>query len=169
MNLDKVDWGTVPTWMSAIVTTFAFTVAAAVFFRDRHENHRADARSVIAHLADLEDDDFGDVDGQIIFIRNLATRPIFEVSVTFAQVDREGRATGRPGRPPHEVARYIQPDVSRSLNFDRSFLGDDSAACAVFFKDVEGRRWARHIHDSSLIRHTKTRDLFALWRPRRSR
>ncbi|MBZ4018022.1 hypothetical protein CCS38_20265 [Streptomyces purpurogeneiscleroticus] len=150
--------------MSAVVTTFAFAVAAAVFFRDRHENHRTDARSVIAHPADLEDDDFGNVDGQIVCIRNLATRPIFEVLVRFAQVDQEGLGTGRPGRPPHQVARYIEPGLSTKMHFDRSFLGDDSAALAVSFKDVEGRRWTRYIHDSSLVRHTKTRDLFALWR-----
>lgn len=141
----KADWGTVPTWISAVVTVLAFSVAASVFFHDRRKHQRADARMVTA--APLDPDD-KEGDGHTLIITNLAERHIFDVRVHFVTEASPGRLVAGGD---YQVEHAMGPGDRSNIALAQSFLCG-RAPHAVSFEDADGGHWLRSLHGRDLIR-----------------
>jgi hypothetical protein len=141
----KVDWGTVPTWISALVTVLAFSVAASVFFHDRRKHQRADARMVT--VAPLDPDD-REGDGHTLVVTNLAERHIFDVRVHFVTEPSPGRLIAGGD---FQVQHAMGPGGGSNSAFSQSFLCG-RALHAVSFEDADGVRWLRSLHGRDLVR-----------------
>ncbi|AEM88772.1 hypothetical protein [Streptomyces violaceusniger] len=136
------DWGTVPTWISAVVTTLALLVTFVVFLHDRRQRHRADALRVACHSRAVMSDEGPESE---VTVRNTAERPIQHVRVSLWYWRDE-----IPGRT-ESFELVIEPGGK----ITKTFLG---TALEVIFTDSAGHSWVKEFRDQALRPNTRRRD-----------
>ncbi|GAA3381941.1 hypothetical protein [Cryptosporangium minutisporangium] len=160
----RIDYGDLPTWVSAVggLTSLIFAAVAAVAAwrilrteqqrddRASEAERRAQAGTVAAWLPDAADREGYDAGPIRVNVRNGSSLPIYRVLISVVvrsdgQSFREIAHSGGPDRTYRELA----------APGDNEFLLDVPAArsrrrVALEFRDASGRDWKRD-HDGSLI------------------
>ncbi|GLX41155.1 hypothetical protein Sros01_72280 [Streptomyces roseochromogenus] len=131
-------WGNVPTWISAIFSSASFTVAAAVYAKNRKDKIREQAARVTLHV--IED---------VGYLRNDSDLPIFELVVLLKRGPEEDPAYLRglwKMRITHSWAscsvRRLGPNEVLTVRMP-SGAPEGSTIVAIGFADADGRHWNR--------------------------
>ncbi|MFD8268510.1 hypothetical protein [Streptomyces althioticus] len=73
-----IDWGSVPTWFSAIGTTGSLIATLTIVLRDRRKDEREDAACLAIWVAPEEETDDR---RPVLRLHNAAGRPVFDVTL----------------------------------------------------------------------------------------
>ncbi|WP_310729093.1 hypothetical protein [Streptomyces sp. N2A] len=131
-------WGNVPTWISAIFSSASFTVAAAVYAKNRQDKIREQAAKVTVHAVE-----------NVGHVRNDSNLPIFQLSLLLKR--------GPEKDPPFIRGLWrIQLTHSRAMCSVRRLgpnevlrvgmppgMPEGSTIVAIEFADADGRHWMR--------------------------
>lgn len=131
-------WGNVPTWISAIFSSASFTVAAAVYAKNRQDKIREQAAKVTLHAVE-----------HVGHVRNDSDLPIFELSLLLKR---------GPERDPSFIhglwkvrithsramcsVRRLGPNEVLTVGMPPG-MPEGSTIVAIEFADVDGRHWMR--------------------------
>ncbi|MFG3179998.1 hypothetical protein AMK21_25860 [Streptomyces sp. CB00316] len=151
--MGPVDWGSVPTWFSAIGTTGALFAAVGIIVRDHRKTDRADAAR-IACWFDKPDVEYADrtVRTGSLRIHNAADRPVFAVRVIVGP-----HAYGYVQEP---VAQVLLPGKKTEHDVPFCRWGDGPTSLGpvvVYFRDADNIEWVRDFHKGTLYRRYRRR------------
>lgn len=134
MNVHAIDWGDVPTWISAITTLGALVAAGVIVYlevrRDRRaaeQRAREDQANSVAAWHSTE------TDGHHILVRNGSTLPVYRVVV--GVVHNRGVT--------HEAVRMIPPGDFRIPFPEEIEDWPPHTDLRLWFTDTAGRSWRR--------------------------
>lgn len=135
--MSALDWGSVPTWFSAIGTTGSLTAAITIIVRDRRKDRREDAARVACWLETKYE--FKPASAEIV-VHNAATRPVFDVRVIM-----------NPGQKQYLLSGVVKAGAEERFpvrHHDQfEYAVDDPPpftqphCVAVTFRDVESAEW----------------------------
>ncbi|MFE5681706.1 hypothetical protein [Streptomyces sp. NPDC056512] len=147
--MTHTDWGTVPAWLSAILTGGSLLLGFYILLRDRRKEERQEALKVNCWSVMANNSDYD------VHVLNTSDRP-----VTYAQmliymsshegVERVGVGDGSAIRPGEEVTAQCP----RHMNNAKSW------PAAIEFQDADGITWVREITDGALHRRRKEQPTF---------
>lgn len=147
--MSGLDWGSVPTWVSALGTTGSLTAAVGIIRRDHLKGERADANAFSCWMDHDPDDlasgkDVTTKPHNTVFARNNGTRPIHDVVVlTWSGTTVEfGQAK--------TLTRTLLPGAEAHVSSPPAGSPWKPTAVAVAFRDAEGAHWLRDLHAQSL-------------------
>lgn len=135
--MSKVDWGTVPTWISAIVTTVALGTTALVIWRDRRKDHRHDADRLLCWT---ENED----SGTRVWVRNASERSVHHPTIIGWSWPGEDKD------PNTRIAPQLLPGEDRSVLLAHTKKDGEPRIVAVYFRDAGGTRWAYDVRRQAL-------------------
>ncbi|QKZ20297.1 hypothetical protein [Streptomyces chartreusis] len=152
--MSAIDWGSVPTWFSAIGTTGALSTTIGIIVRDRRKDAREDAGRVVVWFERPSADDADyEVDQTLIGLihaRNTADRPVFDLRVViFPDDDRLFMGSNLLTRVLAQGEEEVFPVPFRTAGIDTK---PPAEPVAVEFQDVDGVRWLRDLETSTLHR-----------------
>ncbi|MFD5342294.1 hypothetical protein ACFWJY_00610 [Streptomyces anulatus] len=157
--MTTTDWGSVPTWFSAIGTTGSLLATAGIFARDRRKDQRTDAARVACWI---ETPSAYEVDGvsvdlethRVLRVHNTADRPVFDL---FALIGPDSTRWYRRHPLDHVVPAGEQ--ASFLVPFEPYSSGSlpPSGPAAVEFRDVERTTWVYDLEAGTLHRRRKRR------------
>jgi hypothetical protein len=155
MEVDAIDWGSVPDWLASIGTVGALLLTyrllrheLAAWRADRVEQEhqrgealRAQARTVASWIEDVSND------GEsvwIAYVSNSSAAPVFscEIQVTEPLHPQDGPTPGA-------FFAVVPPGGQRSWRLDRAWFSDEAETIhalntQVRFTDSQGRHWRRN-------------------------
>lgn len=154
--MNVVDWGNVPTWISAVGTTGALSATVGIIWRDHRKAERADAAALSCWEIPLQG---GDSDSLAILhdnihVQNNAARPVYDLVVlTWSGVTVEFG-------PTHLVQRVLRPGecVGAHVLPSADPLGPEPVAVA--FRDSDGAHWLRDLSAQTLHPRNVTPSVF---------
>lgn len=144
--MSGLDWGTVPTWASAILTSGSLFLGFYILLRDRTKAEQGEAVKVIFWQT-WEDGEAEGVVYQRIHVLNTATRPISSVSAQVVIGTGDGPRQGRKCYEfPFALPGVLRPDEEATIDVDER-PSPLVLAEPVFgkFTDADGVRWARRL------------------------
>jgi len=145
-----LDWGTVPAWVGAILTSGSLALGFYVLLRDRRKEERTEASLVVCWRV-WSDEEF------VTHIHNASQRAVVDVTVLVrvparSQVkDPHWEAVGGPA-----VLRAGTEEIVRS---PRRIAGEKWVPAFVTFQDADGIFWVRDLPTGDLKRLKTTRAL----------
>ncbi|MFI2765808.1 hypothetical protein ACH5A3_44730 [Streptomyces echinatus] len=133
--MEEMDWGTVPAWASAVLTSGTLALGFYILLRDRKKEEREEANRVIFWL------EYPPKGHMTATVLNTAERPISNVEVLLGLAGRRPRRVSiqRVVRPEEEVSVSLGPDVP--LHGEPWYFR---------FTDSDGRRWIRDVKSNVL-------------------
>lgn len=153
--MSAIDWGSVPTWFSAIGTTGALSTTIGIIVRDRRKDAREDAARVVVWFerpsANETDYDVNQTRIGLIHARNAADRPVFSLHVVVFPDDDDHLFMG--SRPLARVLAQGEEEVF-PVPFRTFGIASEPAPepVALGFQDVDGVWWLRDLETSILHR-----------------
>ncbi len=131
--MSGVDWGTVPAWASAILTSGSLLLGFYILLRDRRKEEKGEARKLVFGLR-------SDSDHWTLTAHNASDRPFTDVRML----------TGGIGRGQHYrfPKAFLLPKESDEL----SWVQADHVGLAVLFEDGDGQRWVKNLVTHELQR-----------------
>ncbi|MGW0819448.1 hypothetical protein ACWD00_40770 [Streptomyces viridiviolaceus] len=157
--MTAIDWGSVPTWFSAIGTTGSLLATAGIIVRDRRKDQRTDAARVAcwteAPTAYEVGDDSVDLEAyRFLRVHNTADRPVFDLFALVGPDDSAMYHRHDLGHvvPAGEQATFLVP-------FEQHSFGPlpPSRPAAVEFRDVERTTWVYDLSAGTLHRRRQRR------------
>ncbi|WP_162637279.1 hypothetical protein [Streptomyces griseorubiginosus] len=137
-----MDWGTVPAWLSAVLTGGSLTLGFYIILRDHKKQEEADARNVVCW--DEYENKFRNV-----FILNKSARPIYGVSV-FVRIPGP-----EDGLEEFGSTAALRPDEETSVQVPRGDKGARWVPWCVGFTDSDGQHWMRDIETGKTYRRKR--------------
>jgi hypothetical protein len=120
-----IDWGTIPTWLSAVATSAGILWALMLFRVNRRDAIRSLASSVFCRI-DREDEETR------LEISNDSAKPISSVT-----------AYVLPSESPVGERGWIRSDDTYQFDLKDEKFKDISDSCFIEFDDADGRRWKK--------------------------
>ncbi|MGA5183076.1 hypothetical protein [Streptomyces pseudogriseolus] len=140
--MSAIDWGSVPTWFSAIGTSGSLVATTGIIVRDRRKAQRADAARVVGWVEALEPGEIED-GTRYLLVHNTADRPVFDVS---AMTGPDAHGTYRR----KYLAHVVGADTPSTFSVP-------SDAVALEFRDVERTVWVYDFEAGTLHRRRNRR------------
>ncbi|MGW7261698.1 hypothetical protein [Streptomyces sp. NPDC054834] len=145
-----LDWGNVPTWVGAVVTSTSVSIAAISYRRSVHDKERGQASLVGAWIGIKEN---AGKQERVIRISNASDAPVYEVTVRVPGMREENLSELLPKstttldvRPPSsKSSRIASATVSMwvfSASATRETRSDDPPP-ELEFRDGSGKLWRR--------------------------
>ncbi|MBD0743824.1 hypothetical protein [Streptomyces sp. CBMA152] len=156
-----LDWGTVPAWASAFLTSGSLLLGFYILLRDRRKEERQEALKVVCWS------EYGylgtpDQDMHMVHMLNTSSRPVYNASVL---VDL--RLDAFDGFEGFGLANIIQSTEEATTQIPRRMNDRKIFPAAVSFTDGDGINWVRELGSRRLYRnpHSGRRYLARLrWR-----
>ncbi|KOY53595.1 hypothetical protein [Streptomyces sp. XY332] len=142
-----IDWGNVPTWVSAIITSSSFAVAARVYWENRQDKIRGQAAKITVELPKRDESDVLNIRSDRLYVRNHSDMPVFDLHLVVhtyrypggAQVEYWTDLESSTDRvDPGEIVTLVRPMVRRNALSLPKVMG-------ITFVDANGRRWTRMV------------------------
>ncbi|MCQ8772090.1 hypothetical protein [Streptomyces telluris] len=129
-----IEWGTIPTWISAVLSGGSVLMALHIIRRDRKKDERADAMKVLCWNSDKTE------------VVNGSDRAIRHVRVMAELKEYKGKRGPFRHRT---VAETLRPGEEASIarNWGDNFFPEP---VAVVFLDSDGKEWARDLRTARL-------------------
>ncbi|MCX5278300.1 hypothetical protein [Streptomyces virginiae] len=152
-----IDWGSVPTWFSAIGTTGALFATVGIIVRDHRKTERTDA-ALIACWFDKPDVEYADrtVRTGSLRVRNTADRPVFAVNVIVGPFQH--------GYEWRLIAQVLPSEQEKDLDVPFCRWGDGRGfspaalgPVVVIFRDADNTEWIRELDSGRLYRRYRRR------------
>ncbi|MFE6623258.1 hypothetical protein [Streptomyces sp. NPDC057740] len=132
-----LDWGTVPAWASAILTSGSLLLGFYILLRDRRKEEKEEARKLVFSMSTLQAGD-----PHVVRVTNVSDRPFLSVGMFHAD---QWRTDQRPGEDPEGP---LLPGQSREYRHN----GSGSSTLAARFKDADGQNWVKVFDSHQLVR-----------------
>ncbi|NWF28010.1 hypothetical protein HW130_17345 [Streptomyces sp. PKU-EA00015] len=159
--MEQWDWGTVPTWFSALLTGGSLLLGFYILLRDRRKEEQEEARKLVCHAETWATDDGTQVrlwaqntsDRPFLYvwpmICTVHTRPggVWTMRTRGGQTDEHAVADADAGplMPGERLLRtWLEPDEEELVR--------SPARLSVVFKDSDGIEWVRVLPDQRLVR-----------------
>ncbi|WP_406482144.1 hypothetical protein [Streptomyces sp. NBC_01615] len=143
-----LDWGTIPAWVSAILTSGSLLLGFYILLRDRRKEERREALKVVCWT------NYSDDGGHhVVHVLNTADRPISNSS-TLVDLGRSKSYSLEGFHLPQLIApgeEVTGQEVPRRLFHDKIF------PMAVRFTDGDGLEWIRELETGRLYRAPRAR------------
>ncbi|MFJ8546320.1 hypothetical protein ACIRFH_30840 [Streptomyces sp. NPDC093586] len=133
------NWGTVPTWVSAILTSGSLLLGFYILLRDRRKEERQEALKVICWSEMVDNESYK------IYVLNTAERPVVHARMLV-------RLAGDVLEPVGLGAGAIRPGEEVTARSPRHLGGEKSWPAAVEFQDADGIDWVRDLRSGALHR-----------------
>ncbi|NKY29419.1 hypothetical protein [Nocardia gamkensis] len=144
--MDSIDWGTLPTWVSAFLTSGSLALGFYILLRDRKKEELTEARKVICWI------DY-DNDAHVNHVLNTTDRTVSRVRVLV-----ELRSAANVLEPYH-LANIIRPGEEATASTPRR-VGDGKAVPEfIEFDDADGISWVRDLRTGLTHRASTGRQL----------
>ncbi|WP_329277892.1 hypothetical protein [Streptomyces sp. NBC_01451] len=158
--MSGIDWGTVPAWLSAVLTGGSLLLGFYILLRDRRKAEQADALKLICWRG------LGN-DGYTTHVLNASDRTVH--NVTMHGMLRDGQK--EPLFEGFPVAGTLRADEEKAVETPRRIGGTKVIPWAVSFTDSDGASWLRDLTTGRLHEYGRPR-LFGKyarmnWRERR--
>jgi hypothetical protein len=174
--LANVELGTVPDWVAAGGTVFAFFVALRLLDKElevrreqQEDRRRAQARLVSKWIPEPEREGHTPNFVFAVMVRNGSEEPIYNVTITMAPPDSAYAADPEAGPTEAGTLRYQRPVMAPGETFrdERRMVPDLPGHLGVSFTDAAGRRWKRY-PDGRLVepgrpRRRSRKDYYNAW------
>ncbi|MEU7662466.1 hypothetical protein [Streptomyces lincolnensis] len=144
--MNGLEWGTVPAWLSAVLTGGSLLMGFHILLRDRKKDERNEALKIVT-WAERDANDEGSFIR--IHVRNTADRPILYVDALY-----EG--AGGIERLPSNVPMVLK-DEEITLEVPRYMNGRRTLARGIAFQDANGFSWVRDIASHDVYRQSRLR------------
>lgn len=144
--MTTVDWGNVPTWISAVGSTGALSATVGIIWRDHRKAERADPAALSCWTSPLEERDRNSSEywHDNVHAQNNAVRPLYELIVlTWSAVAVEFG-------PVQPMQRVLHPGESCGTHVDRPADPHGPVPAAVAFRDSDGTHWLRDLDTQTL-------------------
>lgn len=132
-----LDWGTVPAWASAILTSGSLLLGFYILLRDRRKEETEEARKLVFSTNTPHGGD-----PHVARVTNVSDRPFLSVGLFNADQWRTDQQTGEDPEGP------LLPGQSREYTHN----GSGSGALAARFQDADGQNWVKVFDSHRLIR-----------------
>ncbi|MGW6911606.1 hypothetical protein [Streptomyces sp. NPDC054940] len=141
-----IDWGNVPAWVSAILTSSSFAVAARVYWENRQDKIREQAAKITAEFPKRDESDALNIRNDRLYVRNHSDMPVFALRLVVHTYAYPGGAqmeywtdleSSTDRVEPGEVVTLVRPIVRNTLR-QPELMG-------ITFVDANGRQWTRMI------------------------
>ncbi len=135
-SMTSLDWGTVPAWASAILTSGSLFLGFYILLRDRRKEEKEEARKLVfsVRMSDHR---------HVVLVTNVSDRPFLSVSMFNAdQWDTDGRGDDDPEGP------LLSGQSRRYVHSGRP----ESSALAARFQDADGQNWVKIFDNHRLVR-----------------
>lgn len=136
--MTRLDWGTVPAWASAILTSGSLLLGFYILLRDRRKEETEEARKLVFST----NTPHGDAP-HVVRVTNVSDRPF--LSVGLFNADQWRRTDQQTEEGPEGP---LLPGQSREYTHN----GSDSGALAARFTDADGQNWVKVFDNHRLIR-----------------
>ncbi|GAA0621049.1 hypothetical protein [Streptomyces crystallinus] len=148
--MTDLDWGTVPAWASAFLTSGSLLLGFYILLRDRRKEERQEALKVVCWSV-YGYDDSPDKGMHVVHVLNTSTRPIYDASVL---VDlRLGDFDGFEG---FGLAVIIPSTEEATTRIDRRMNDRKVFPAAISFTDGDGIDWIRELDSRRLYRDPRS-------------
>ncbi|MFE6152374.1 hypothetical protein [Streptomyces sp. NPDC057889] len=145
--MNGLEWGTVPAWLSSMLTGGSLLLGFHILLRDRRKEERNEALKVVTWWERDANDEASFIR---IHVRNTADRPILYVDGLYERVD------GSIGRWPSDVP-MVPKDEEVSLEVPRYMDGKRTIARGISFQDSDGFSWVKDISSHDVYRQSRLR------------
>ncbi|MGC5236847.1 hypothetical protein [Streptomyces albogriseolus] len=146
-----IDWGSVPTWFSAIGTTGSLIATVTIVLRDRRKDEREDAACFAVWTDPEEVIDYRPA----LRLHNAAGRPVFDVTAHFyaywVDFGSNERGTNLVER---QLAAVVRAGAEMTLSAD--YAGYEGVLY-VTFRDAHQVSWRYDMHSKTLTREPESR------------
>lgn len=132
------DWGTVPTWASAILTSGSLILGFYILLRDRRKEEKEEARKLVFSMNTPQAGA-----PHVIRVINVSDRPFLSVGMFNADQWRTDQHAGDDPEGP------LLPGQSREYMHDGP---GSSAVLAARFQDADGQNWVKVFDSHQLVR-----------------
>ncbi|GHG15489.1 hypothetical protein GCM10018777_31550 [Streptomyces albogriseolus] len=155
--MTAIDWGSVPTWFSAIGTTGSLLATAGIIMRDRRKDQRTDAARVACWLEapvayEVSDDSVDLNQHRFLRVHNTADRPVFDL---FAVIGPDSSATYIRFDLDHVVPAGAEATFLVPYEYQSAGPLPPPRPVAVEFRDVERTTWIYDLDAGTLHRRRK--------------
>ncbi|MFF9346640.1 hypothetical protein [Streptomyces sp. NPDC014734] len=151
------DWGNVPTWISAIITSGSFMVATSVYRQNSKDKTREQAGKVTVSVPE----NVGRYD--TVYARNDSELPVFRLRIVAAD-QRHGKNEKNIFTDIDCSIHRINPGETLTLKLPTIDVGDGrecvpakKTICGIAFFDADGRHWMR-MNDGFLLQRPDHRN-----------
>ncbi|MFD7403022.1 hypothetical protein ACFV7R_10180 [Streptomyces sp. NPDC059866] len=131
--MSGVDWGNVPAWCSAILTSGSLMLGFYILLRDRRKEEKAEARKLVFNLR-------GNGDQWTLTAHNASDRPFTDIRMLTQSLGRS--------RNYHFPTAFLLPKESDTLSWPKA----NRVGLAVLFEDADGTRWVKNLMTQELLR-----------------
>jgi hypothetical protein len=141
-----IDWGDVPTWISALTTTGALIAAGWIVGIELRRDWRSGERLARAEQADLVAAWRHQEDASRVQLKNASHLPVYNFSIEFSSVELDKRFEATlPLLPPGEHTLKYPPEIVHVTARHRLVDLDlrDQYAIRITFTDSADRTWRR--------------------------
>ncbi|MFB7467081.1 hypothetical protein ACFCZ1_26900 [Streptomyces sp. NPDC056224] len=132
-----LDWGTVPAWASAILTSGSLLLGFYILLRDRRKEETDEARKLVFNMNTPYAGDL-----HVVRVTNVSDRPFLSIGMFNADQWRADQQAGDGPEGP------LLPGQSREYTHN----GAGSGALAARFQDADGQNWVKVFDSHRLIR-----------------
>ncbi|MFF5031338.1 hypothetical protein [Nocardia salmonicida] len=134
--MDSIDLGTLPTWVSAFLTSGSLALGFFILLRDRRKEELAEARKIICWYSRSDNQD-----ENVTHVLNTSERVISNVRVLIRL-----RTADWAGLEGFHIAPLIRPGEEVATNTPRRAGEAKSPPEFVEFNDSDGIGWAKDLH-----------------------
>ncbi|MEV6133605.1 hypothetical protein AB0M05_43545 [Streptomyces violaceusniger] len=145
--MSGIDWGSVPTWISALGTTGALSATSWVIVRDRRLERRKDPERVVCRIEEINEARMA------VKVHNTSDRPVYGTSVlawTDGEFEDEELRAEDTTRPLFRMLDVLDPDRETGVLIPFAKDGQPPQIVWVQFRDIHGTYWVHHMTDHSL-------------------
>ncbi|MFD8414009.1 hypothetical protein ACFV2Q_20000 [Streptomyces sp. NPDC059650] len=141
-----IDWGNVPAWASAIITSSSFAVAARVYWENRQDKIREQAAKITVEFPKRDESDALNIRNDRLYVRNHSDMPVFALNLVVHTYAYPGGAqmeywtdleSSTDRVDPGEIITLVRP-IARNALRQPELMG-------ITFVDANGRQWTRMI------------------------
>ncbi|WP_406551353.1 hypothetical protein [Streptomyces sp. YS-3] len=145
-----MDWGTVPAWASAFLTSGSLLLGFYILLRDRRKEERQEALKVVC-WSEYGSADSPDHGMHVVHVLNTSSRPIYNASVL---VDL--RLVAFDGFEGFGLAGIIPSAEEATTRIDRRMNHRKIFPVAIGFTDSDGFDWIRDLGTRRLYRDPRS-------------
>ncbi|WP_406337353.1 hypothetical protein [Streptomyces sp. NBC_00649] len=134
------DWGTVPAWLSAILTGGSLLLGFYILLRDRRKEERQEALKITCWSEMADNDTYN------LHVLNASNRPVTYARMLVYMKSHDAMEAMSVGSGAIRPGEEITAQCPRRMNDAKSW------PAAVEFQNSDGINWVRDLHSGALYR-----------------